>query len=302
LSFAIAGYFKLKIYIVSLNSPAMNEENLGALFAELPKKCLVLLEDIDTAGLTHTRDEKQIVEDVKPVEVTPGSGTTVVSTNSTNGRISLSALLNILDGVASHEGRVLVMTTNHIEKLDEALIRPGRVDMTVKFDLATTEMIKTIFRAIFATLEGDIPKSAKQTEIVIRSPKKPADLSQDQLSQIEDDKREAEALEAKRILEEKRISELATNIADIIPSMTFSPAEIQGYLLKNKREPEAAIRDAEEWVKTTLTEKKKKEKEQREKEEKEKLEMEKAEKEKAEKDKEELLTTEKSTAEKEVKT
>lgn len=280
----------------------MNEENLGALFAELPKKCLVLLEDIDTAGLTHTRDEKQIVEDVKPVEVTPGSGTTVVSTNSTNGRISLSALLNILDGVASHEGRVLVMTTNHIEKLDEALIRPGRVDMTVKFDLATTEMIKTIFRAIFATLEGDIPKSAKQTEIVIRSPKKPADLSQDQLSQIEDDKREAEALEAKRILEEKRISELATDIADIIPSMTFSPAEIQGYLLKNKREPEAAIRDAEEWVKTTLTEKKKKEKEQREKEEKEKLEMEKAEKEKAEKDKEELLTTEKSTAEKEVKT
>ena len=280
----------------------MNEENLGALFAELPKKCLVLLEDIDTAGLTHTRDEKQIVEDVKPVEVTPGSGTTVVSTNSTNGRISLSALLNILDGVASHEGRVLVMTTNHIEKLDEALIRPGRVDMTVKFDLATTEMIKTIFRAIFATLEGDIPKSAKQTEIVIRSPKKPADLSQDQLSQIEDDKREAEALEAKRILEEKRISELATDIADIIPSMTFSPAEIQGYLLKNKREPETAIRDAEEWVKSTLTEKKKKEKEQREKEEKEKLEMEKAEKEKAEKDKEELLTTEKSTAEKEVKT
>ena len=280
----------------------MNEENLGALFAELPKKCLVLLEDIDTAGLTHTRDEKQIVEDVKPVEVTPGSGTTVVSTNSTNGRISLSALLNILDGVASHEGRVLVMTTNHIEKLDEALIRPGRVDMTVKFDLATTEMIKTIFRAIFATLEGDIPKSAKQTEIAIRSPKKSADLSKDQLSQIEDDKREAEALEAKRILEDKRISELATNIADIIPSMTFSPAEIQGYLLKNKREPEAAIRDAEEWVKTTLTEKKKKEKEQREKEEKEKLEMEKAEKEKAEKDKEELLTTEKSTAEKEVKT
>ena len=280
----------------------MNEENLGALFAELPKKCLVLLEDIDTAGLTHTRDEKHIVEDVKPVEVTPGSGTTVVSTNSTNGRISLSALLNILDGVASHEGRVLVMTTNHIEKLDEALIRPGRVDMTVKFDLATTEMIKTIFRAIFATLEGDIPKSAKQTEIAIRSPKKSADLSKDQLSQIEDDKKEAEALEAKRILEEKRISELATDIADIIPSMTFSPAEIQGYLLKNKREPEAAIRDAEEWVKTTLTEKKKKEKEQREKEEKEKLEMEKAEKEKAEKDKEELLTTEKSTAEKEVKT
>jgi hypothetical protein len=52
LSFAIAGYFKLKIDIASLNSPTMNEENLGNLFADLPKKCLVLLGGIDTAGLT----------------------------------------------------------------------------------------------------------------------------------------------------------------------------------------------------------------------------------------------------------
>ena len=65
LSFAVAGYFKLKIYIVSLNSSAMNEENLGTLFADLPKKCVVLLEDIDTAGLTHTRQapEKDPEED-----------------------------------------------------------------------------------------------------------------------------------------------------------------------------------------------------------------------------------------------
>jgi chaperone BCS1 len=180
LSFAIAGYFKLKIYIVSLNSPAMNEENLGNLFADLPKKCLVLLEDIDTAGLTHTREEKQ-TEEAKLVEIIPGSSATVVaapattSTNNNNGRISLSALLNILDGVASQEGRVLVMTTNHVEKLDEALIRPGRVDMMIKFDLASTDMIMTIFRTIFATIEGDIPPTEKSNGVVIR----PAELSED---------------------------------------------------------------------------------------------------------------------------
>ena len=57
LSLALAGRFGLAIYIVSLNSPMMNEENLASLFSELPSRCVVLLEDIDTAGLTHTRDD-----------------------------------------------------------------------------------------------------------------------------------------------------------------------------------------------------------------------------------------------------
>lgn len=115
LSFAIAGYFKLKIYIVSLNSPAMNEENLSTLFTDLPKQCVVLLEDIDTAGLTHTRDSKpETSEDPKSlITRLPGASAIVPTappqTNS-SGRISLSALLNILDGVASQEGRVLIMS------------------------------------------------------------------------------------------------------------------------------------------------------------------------------------------------
>jgi mitochondrial chaperone BCS1 len=297
LSFAIAGYFRLKIYIVSLNSPAMNEENLGTLFADLPKKCLVLLEDIDTAGLTHTRDEKP-TEEVKPAEILPGSGTTVVTTNGTNsntGRISLSALLNILDGVASQEGRVLVMTTNHIDKLDEALIRPGRVDMKIKFDLASTDMIVTIFRAIFATIEGDIPKTAKSNGVVIRSPQLDSAESKTADKQsVEDAEKEAEAArvaEEKRLAEEARISQLGQQFAELIPTMTFSPAEIQGYLLKNKRDPEVAIKNAEVWVKNTLSAKEKEEQEEREKEAKEEAERQKAEKEKAVKEKAEKQTS-----------
>jgi chaperone BCS1 len=50
-------------------------------------------------------------------------------------RISLSALLNVIDGVASQEGRILIMTTNHAEWLDDALIRPGRVDMKLNLSL-----------------------------------------------------------------------------------------------------------------------------------------------------------------------
>uniref|UniRef100_A0AAV2K109 ATPase AAA-type core domain-containing protein n=1 Tax=Knipowitschia caucasica TaxID=637954 RepID=A0AAV2K109_KNICA len=45
------------------------------------------------------------------------------------GRLTFSGLLNSLDGVASSEARILFMTTNYIERLDPALVRPGRVDL-----------------------------------------------------------------------------------------------------------------------------------------------------------------------------
>jgi chaperone BCS1 len=296
LSLAIAGYFKLKIYIVSLNSPSMNEENLGTLFGELPKRCVVLLEDIDTAGLTNTRKNSSENTESEPATqlVNTLPGTTVINPNNppkenSNGKISLSALLNVIDGVASAEGRVLIMTTNHIEKLDAALIRPGRVDKKIKFGLANTQMMFTIFRGIFAHLEGDYPTSAKQiSAIPIRTPKgTSAYIPNADASQISDDEKKAEEdfLEQKKKDEEK-VEKLASEFAAIIPTMTFSPAEIQGYLLKHKREPEMAVRNATEWVLTTKLEKEKeKEKEKKAREEREKAEREKLEKEKEEKEK-----------------
>jgi chaperone BCS1 len=274
LSFAVAGYFKLKIYIVSLNSSAMNEENLGTLFADLPKRCVVFLEDIDTAGLTHTRQapEKNLEEDVKPAATTPAAQTAANATQTSLNRISLSALLNVIDGVASQEGRVLIMTTNHIEKLDEALIRPGRVDMKVKFDLADTAMIKTLFKGIFATLEGDFPKSvaskAKNTLKTEKSSTVTKKLTNESVS-LADEEELAKEIAAKKQAEEARISALADDFAVIIPSHVFSPAEIQGFLLKNKRNAAAAVSGVEQWVKDTLAQKEKKAREAKAKEEEE---------------------------------
>ncbi len=53
--------------------------------------------------------------------------------------MTFSGVLNALDGVTSGEERILFMTTNHIERLDPALIRPGRVDMTELLDHAVPE-------------------------------------------------------------------------------------------------------------------------------------------------------------------
>jgi len=272
LSLAIAGYFRLKIYIVSLNSSTMNEENLGTLFADLPKKCVVLLEDIDTAGLTHTRQapEKESEGDAKPASTTPAAQTAANATQTSLNRISLSALLNVIDGVAAQEGRVLIMTTNHIEKLDEALIRPGRVDLKVKFDLADSAMIKTLFKGIFATLEGDFPKSfADKAKNALKAKESAvAKKLTNESASLEDKGELAKEITAKKA-EEARISVLADEFAALIPSHTFSPAEIQGFLLKNKRNAGAAMAGAEQWVKDTLAQKEKKAKEVKAKEEEE---------------------------------
>lgn len=59
--------------------------------------------------------------------------------------ITFSGLLNALDGVASAEERIIFMTTNHIELLDPALIRPGRVDLKEYFGNATNHQIRRMF-------------------------------------------------------------------------------------------------------------------------------------------------------------
>lgn len=249
LSLALAGFFKMRIYIVSLSSISSTEENLASLFAELPRRCVVLLEDIDTAGLTHTREEDKPQDFDNADDSTPRQGlrgNEKANTNNNNNhafRLSLSGLLNILDGVASQEGRVLIMTTNHLEKLDKALIRPGRVDMTVTFGLSDTGMTAAIFRAIFAPLEADNPSRGSKDK-------------------VEDVALEVDMV-AKRLANEKiqrdeairKVDELADQFAAKIPAHEFSPAELQGFLMKNKRNPEAAVAGAQAWVVETRKEK-----------------------------------------------
>ncbi|KAI1402711.1 BCS1 N terminal-domain-containing protein [Hypoxylon fuscum] len=285
LSLALAGFFKMRIYIVSLSSITANEENLASLFAELPRRCVVLLEDIDTAGLTHTREENKgqnqssdASEDMVPGQLTTGNG----NTNNNNGRLSLSGLLNILDGVASQEGRVLIMTTNHIDKLDKALIRPGRVDMIVKFGLADGGMTEAIFRAIFAYLDGDEGPDT-------------TDLSLDP----EERKTLAEEKTRKRAAHDAHVNALAKEFAAKIPAHEFSPAELQGFLLKHKRDAQAAIHNMEEFIEQTRKDRKEKElkeaEEKREAEVKQKEEQAKKEAEEAQKKDSEKKDTDEKT-------
>ncbi|KAH7186505.1 P-loop containing nucleoside triphosphate hydrolase protein [Fusarium oxysporum] len=118
----------MDIYVVSI--PGANDQMLKSLFAGLPDRCVVLLEDIDAAGSACSRDS------------TSEDSDSDTYTRPRSKEVTLSGLLNVLDGVASQGDRVLVMTTNHPKKLDQALTRPGRIDRKIEFQLADRGIAK----------------------------------------------------------------------------------------------------------------------------------------------------------------
>lgn len=69
--------------------------------------------------------------------------------NDKKSGITLSGLLNSLDGIFDNDGRILIMTTNHPEVLDEALIRPGRCDAKFLFDYCNKEQIEELYSMFF---------------------------------------------------------------------------------------------------------------------------------------------------------
>ena len=69
-----------------------------------------------------------------------------------NEKLTLSTVLNILDGVLEQPGRIIIMTSNHPEKLDRALLRPGRIDVIVHFDFCKTHEIKEIVEAFIESV------------------------------------------------------------------------------------------------------------------------------------------------------
>ncbi|KAF9691431.1 hypothetical protein EKO04_010743 [Ascochyta lentis] len=244
LSFALAGIFGLHIYCISLSEVGLAEADLNKLFSELPRRCIVLLEDIDSAGLRRD-DEAPHNEPTPP----PTSGVAKSSTCDPSGPrkslISLAGLLNVIDGVASHEGRVLIMTTNRPEALDEALTRPGRVDVRIAFCLATHTQIKEIFMRMYGTDVNaqkpiDMEKS-QHTQKPTASSDKRQDDDYDDIEDLLFEKATTETLGR------DTLKQMAQEFADKLPEGKFSPAAIQGYLLTRKREPSRALEEACMW-------------------------------------------------------
>ncbi|KAK7022891.1 hypothetical protein VNI00_016878 [Paramarasmius palmivorus] len=196
--------------------------------------------------------------------------------NNDGSTLSLSGLLNSLDGVAAAEGRLLFATTNHIERLDPALSRPGRMDVWVNFTHATKWQAEGIFKCFFPFQPKDTASSSSSS-----SSQSEPDASQRNLP----GSKRKKATHAIPLLSEEEITELAKKFAEAIPEDELSVAALQGYLLKNKTRPRECVDEVAEWVisEREMREKLKKEKAEREaKEKKEAEEKEKKEREEKE--------------------
>ena len=268
LAWAIAGIFGLEIYCISLVDPTLTEEDLGMMFTSLPRRCVVLLEDIDSAGLSK-RQAEETVEKPKPEdEAATKIGAEVTraikcvrergQADKENQGISLSGLLNAIDGVASHEGRVLLMTTNFPAKLDEALIRPGRVDMKIEFTNATRSQICELFTCMYsADTPASLPPGRMKLGPIPKANGTPhqtnlkGNLLQPKSTKIEDVMTPPESPKQANTptmpFSSSSIEGIAVQFADRLPEGKFTPAEVQGFLLTRKKEPMKALEEVEAW-------------------------------------------------------
>ncbi|KAH7923162.1 P-loop containing nucleoside triphosphate hydrolase protein [Leucogyrophana mollusca] len=343
---AIAGELMLDIYVVSLSSSWISDSTLTTLMGRVPARCIVLLEDLDAAFTRSvTRDKSSTgTPDSSNNNSNEESTAPEQPTSSSSGRhrrshkehisdvntLSLSGLLNALDGVAAAEGRILFATTNHLERLDPALSRPGRMDVWIEFKNASKWQAEALFRNFFPStesdnevLEGDLegielpnPPSGPQSpassshsstlwslspsfssstaSLVSPSSKNTTPESGPEVFGAKNqaylpppvEEHIAACQHSAKPLDGEKLAQLAKKFADSIPDDEFSVAALQGYLLKNKSQPESAANEAAAWVisERELKERLRKEKEARDL--KEKLDREKRRKELLEKEKE----------------
>ncbi|KAF2712219.1 hypothetical protein K504DRAFT_531349 [Pleomassaria siparia CBS 279.74] len=129
---ALAGHLDFNIAILNVSEKGLTDDKLNHLLLKVPPRTIVLLEDVDVAFANRRK-----------AEADGYAGATV----------TFSGLLNVLDGVASAEERIIFLTTNHVERLDEALIRPGRVDMTVRLGEATEYQMTQLWDRFYADFD-----------------------------------------------------------------------------------------------------------------------------------------------------
>ena len=93
--------------------------------------------EFDTGHIgNHSSAVKGQTEDKRPAPVHPE-------------KLTLSFLLNLLDGVVETPGRIIIMTSNYPERLDKALIRPGRIDLILRFGYCTLDVINEMFQSFY---------------------------------------------------------------------------------------------------------------------------------------------------------
>ena len=129
---AVAGVLGKSICVLNLSSLSLTDDSLTNLLGDAPDGSLILLEDVDAV---FNQRNKAIGNESK---------------------LSFHGLLNALDGVTAQQGRLVFMTTNHLEKLDPALVRPGRADAHFFLGNASQVQVKRMLERFYPGIEAQV--------------------------------------------------------------------------------------------------------------------------------------------------
>ncbi|KAJ0161389.1 Mitochondrial chaperone BCS1 [Colletotrichum tanaceti] len=131
---SLAGELDFSVAMVNLSEMGMTDDKLAYLLTKLPRRSILLLEDADSAFVNRRQRDAD---------------------GYSGASVTFSGLLNALDGLAAGEERIAFLTTNHIERLDPALIRPGRVDMMTRIGEATRYQAGQMWDRFYGDVDAD---------------------------------------------------------------------------------------------------------------------------------------------------
>jgi len=137
---ALCSKFNKRLCILSLGG--MTDSALEDAMSNLRKDSIILIEDIDAYGMKMNRDSDE--------------------SENYMSMLTMSGILNALDGIAGSPGRIVIATTNHPEKLDKALTRPGRFDINMEIGYLTDETFLGMFEKFYPEFKVEHKKKFKK--------------------------------------------------------------------------------------------------------------------------------------------
>jgi len=137
---ALAGNFGLAIYAVNL--AVFNDQSLMNAVNQVSPNSALLFEDIDCINSSKARVSS-------PPRMNDGAQSRNEKDNVDRNGVTLSGLLNVLDGFYAPTNVLFMMTTNRIETLDEALLRPSRIDYRLYLGKASDRQKIELYRRFF---------------------------------------------------------------------------------------------------------------------------------------------------------
>ena len=140
----LASKLGLDVCVVSIANGMVSDQGLQLLLNAAPPSSILLLEDVDVLF-----PDRATEGDRGQHSHHPASSIMRGADGKHTPMLTMSGLLNALDGISGQQGRMVFMTTNFVERLDEALVRSGRIDVKYLFDVPDESQAKRIFLKFF---------------------------------------------------------------------------------------------------------------------------------------------------------